>query len=53
MALRHALGEDGVSPGLADDQVCPLHHNDTDEERCVARVLQHFPLFVCLKNTIN
>ena len=38
--VLHALLEHGVLPGLADDQVRPLHDHDGHEEGCVARVLQ-------------
>ena len=31
--VDHALGTDRQPPGLADDKVGPLHHNDGDEER--------------------
>lgn len=46
----HPLLEDGVPPGLTDDQVGPLHHHDTDEEGRVASELHDFPLFVGLKH---
>ena len=39
-AVLHALLEHRVLPGLADDQVRPLHDHDGHEERRVARVLQ-------------
>ena len=39
-AVLHALLEHGVLPGLADDQVRPLHDHDGHEEGCVASVLQ-------------
>ena len=38
--VGHSLLEDGVLPGLADDQVRPLHDHDGHEEGCVASVLQ-------------
>lgn len=44
----HALLEDGVPPGLADDQVSPLDHHYAHEEGCVAGELHHFPLLVGL-----
>ena len=39
-AILHALLEHRVLPGLADDQVRPLHDHDGHEEGCVASVLQ-------------
>ena len=45
----HALLEDGVPPGLADDQVSPLHDHYAHEEGRVARELHHFPLLVGLQ----
>lgn len=47
--LLHALLEDRIPSGLADDQVGPLHHHDTDEERRVAGELHDLPLLVGLK----
>lgn len=47
----HPLLEDGIPPGLADDQVSPLHHHDTDKEGRVAGELHDLPLFVGLKRT--
>merc|ERR1712241_1136865 len=38
-AVLHALLEHGVLPGLADDQVRPLHDHDGHEEGCVASPL--------------
>lgn len=45
----HALLEDRVPPGLADDQVCPLDDDDADEEGGVAGELYDLPLFVGLQ----
>ena len=45
----HPLLEDRIPPGLADDQVGPLHHHDADKEGCVAGELHDLPLFVGLK----
>merc|ERR1719150_2706682 len=42
--VLHALLEDGVLPGLADDQVGPLHDDDGDEEGGVAGVLKDLPV---------
>ena len=39
---------DGVTSGLTDHQVGPLHDDDGHKERGVARVLQHLPLCVRL-----
>ena len=47
----HPLLEDGIPPGLADDQVSPLHHHDTDKEGSVAGEFHDLPLFVGLKRT--
>ena len=48
----HALLEDGVPPGLTDDQVGPLHNDDADEEGRVAGELHNLPLLVSLtRNT--
>merc|ERR1711978_783292 len=44
--VLHALLEDGVLPGLADDQVGPLHDDDGDEEGGVAGVLEDLPICV-------
>ena len=44
----HPLLEDGIPPGLADDQVSPLHHHDADKEGRLARELQHLPLLIGL-----
>ena len=45
----HALLEDRVPPGLADDQVSPLHDHYAHEESRVARELHHLPLLVGLR----
>jgi hypothetical protein len=44
----HALLEDGVAAGLADDEVGPLHYYDAGKEGCVACELHHLPLLVGL-----
>lgn len=44
----HALLEHRVTSGLADDDICPLHHHNTDEEGCVASELHNLTLLVCL-----
>uniref|UniRef100_A0A480H9S2 Sodium/potassium-transporting ATPase subunit alpha-1 n=1 Tax=Sus scrofa TaxID=9823 RepID=A0A480H9S2_PIG len=44
--VLHPLLEDGIPPGLADDQVGPLHHHDADKEGRVAGELHDLPLFV-------
>lgn len=46
----HPLLEDRVPPGLTDDQISPLHHDDTDKEGCVASELHDLPLFIGLKH---
>ena len=45
---RHALLEDRVSAGLADDEVSPLHNHDADKEGRLACELQHLALLVGL-----
>lgn len=45
----HALLEDRVPPGLADDQVGPLHDDDAGEESRVAGELHDLPLLVGLQ----
>lgn len=47
--LLHPLLEDRVPSGLADDQVSPLHHHNTDEEGRMAGELHYLPLLVGLK----
>ena len=47
----HPLLEDRIPPGLANDQVSPLHHHDTDKEGRVAGELHNLPLFIGLKRT--
>lgn len=44
----HALLEHRVTPGLADDEIGPLHHDDAHKEGCVTCKLHNLPLFVCL-----
>lgn len=44
----HALLEDRVPPGLADDQIGPLHDDDADKEGRVAGELHDLPLLVSL-----
>ena len=34
----HSLLEDGVSSGLANEEICPLSYNDGDKVGCVTRV---------------
>ncbi len=43
------LLEDGVLPGLADDEVGPLHHHDRHEEGGVAGVLQDLTVPINIK----
>ena len=38
--VGHALSEDGILSGLADDQVSPLYDDNGDKERGVAGVLE-------------
>ena len=44
----HALWEDRVSAGLADDEVSPLHDHDAGKEGRLACELQHLALFIGL-----
>lgn len=44
----HALLQDGVPPGLADDEVSPLDDDDAGEEGRVAGVLYNFSALVRL-----
>lgn len=46
--LLHALVKNGVTAGLTDDQVSPLHHHDGHEERSVASVLKDLAVVVGL-----
>jgi hypothetical protein len=57
-AVQHCKGgekqvccllEDGVLPGLADDEVGPLHHHDRHEEGGVAGVLQDLTVPINVK----
>lgn len=50
--VAHALVDDGVAAGLADDQVSPLHHHDRDEEGGVARELEGFAVAVGLQGIL-
>lgn len=45
----HALLEDRVPPGLADDQIGPLYDYYAGEEGRVAGELHNFPLLVSLQ----
>lgn len=45
----HALLEHRVTPGLADDDISPLHYYNTDKKGCVACELHYLPLFISLK----
>ena len=47
--LRHLLLQDGVLASLTNDQICPLHNNNTDKEGGVAGVLKNFSLTVGLQ----
>lgn len=44
----HSLLEHRVTPGLADDDISPLHNYNTDKEGCVACELHNLPLLICL-----
>lgn len=49
MVIPHALVDDRIATGLADNQICPLHYDDRHEEGGVTRVLQSLPLPIGLK----
>lgn len=51
--LPHALLDDGVTSGLADDDVSPLYNDNTDKESSMAGILQDFPLAIWLKQDEN
>lgn len=44
----HALLQDGVPPGFADDEISPLDDDDAGEESRMAGVLYNFPALVRL-----
>lgn len=47
--VSHALVDNRVASGFADDQICPLDNHNGDEERGMARVFQSFPILVGLQ----
>jgi len=44
--ILHSLLEYRVLPGLANDQISPLHHHDGHEESCVASVLKNLAVSI-------
>lgn len=46
--VSHSLVDDGITTGLANDQIGPLYDDDRDEESGVAGVLQGLPVLVGL-----
>ena len=48
MHVLHSLLQDGVPPGLADDQIGPLDDHDAGEEGRVAGELYDLSAVVCL-----
>merc|ERR1719309_77807 len=44
--ILHSLLEYRVLPGLANNQISPLHHHDGHEESCVASVLKNLAVSV-------
>lgn len=46
--LLHALLEEGVPPGLADDEVGPLDNHDAGKEAGVTGVFHNLPLLIGL-----
>lgn len=51
--LLHSLCEERISPGLTDDQICPLHNHNTDEEGSMAGELQDLTLIVSLQGAVK
>lgn len=51
--LLHSLLEDRIPPGLADNQIGPLHNHNAGEECCVASELHNLSLFICLRKHNN
>lgn len=47
--LLHALLQDGIPPGFADDEISPLDDDDAGEESRVAGVLYNFSALVRLE----
>lgn len=47
--LLHALLQDGIPPGFADDEISPLDDDDAGEESRVAGILYNFPALVRLE----
>lgn len=45
----HALLQDGVPPGFADDEISPLDDDNAGEESRVTGVLYNFPALVRLE----
>lgn len=45
----HSLLNDGVPPGLGDDQSSPADDNNVNKVSCVAGELENLSLFVCLR----
>lgn len=45
----HSLLEDRVPPGLADDQISPLHNHNAGKKGSVAGELYNLSLFISLK----
>ena len=51
--LLHSLCEERISPGLTDDQICPLHDHNTDKEGSVTSEFQDLALAVSLQGTMK
>ncbi len=47
--IPHSLLYNGIPPGLADDQIGPLHNHNTGEECCVACELYNLSALICLE----
>ena len=47
--VLHALLEQRQTSCFTDNQICPLHNNNTDKESCVASKFQLFSLLIALK----
>merc|ERR1719348_2307970 len=44
--ILHALLEDRVLPGLANDEISPLDNHNRYKESCMTGVLQYFPISI-------
>ncbi len=49
--ILHSLLKDGIPPGLADEQISPLHNHNTGKEGCVACELHNLSALIGLHQT--